>query len=678
MVDRIGQQLGNYRLMRLLGHGGFAEVYLGEHILLGTTVAIKVLHTQVSQEEAAPFQQEARLLASLKHPHIIRVLDFGIEGQTPYLVMDYAPSTLRTRHTKGTKLPVPTVVGYIKQIAQALQYAHERKIIHRDIKPENMLISEYNEILLSDFGIALIAQSSRYQSTKDMVGTIAYMAPEQIEAHPRSASDQYSLGIVAYEWLCGTPPFHGSFTEIAIKHSVTPPPPLRDHLPTLSPHIEQVIARALAKQPEMRFDSVSAFARELEQASEDLMPTDRPYPLGPSSTLYNPSMPSDATKSSSVTVAVQASQPQKPVEIPITNTTQSELVTSLTTLVPQTPSVLPMPDKTATKPTVSRRTVLISAAGGGAIAAVGAGIFVISHEQPRQGQLFFTYRGHSNPVNTVAWSPDGRRIASGSSDNRVQVWNANDGSNVFTYRGHSGSSSSSGVYTVAWSPDGKRIASGSSDNTVQVWDASDGSHVFTYQGHSSSVNAVAWSPDGKRIASGSSDNTVQVWIANDGSHVFTYRGHSYYVLTVAWSPDGKRIASGSSDGTVQVWKASDGGNVSTYRHSTTVNIVAWSPDGKWVASGSNDNTVHVWNTSQEFIYGVHAEAVKAVAWSPDGQRIVSGSTDKSVKVWNASDGSNVFTYRGYSFPVNAVAWSPEGKRIASGSDDRTVQVWQAV
>src|SRR5437763_5999796 len=156
MADRIGQHLGNYHLRQKLGQGGFAEVYLGEHLFLGTTLAIKVLHTQIAQTDVAEFQQEARILAGLKHPHIVRILDFGLDGQTPYLVMDYAPhGTLRTRHPKGTVLPVATVVEYVKQIAQALQYAHDSKVIHRDIKPENMLIGKQNEILLSDFGIAL-------------------------------------------------------------------------------------------------------------------------------------------------------------------------------------------------------------------------------------------------------------------------------------------------------------------------------------------------------------------------------------------------------------------------------------------------------------------------------------------------------------------------------------------
>ena len=275
MTDRIGQQLGNYRLTRLLGQGGFAEVYLGEHVLLGSTVAIKLLHTRVTEDEITKFQQEARLLAGLKHPHIIRILDFGISEQIPYLVMDYAPNgTLRKRHAQGTQLSAPTVIDYVKQIANALQYAHDNKIVHRDVKPENMLIGDHGEILLGDFGIALIAQSSHDQGTKDMAGTIAYMAPEQIKAHPRPASDQYALGIVVYEWLCGTRPFQGSYPEIAVKHSVTPPLPLRSYQPTLSPDIEHVVLTALAKEPGARFPSVSAFAKALEQACENPLRTE--------------------------------------------------------------------------------------------------------------------------------------------------------------------------------------------------------------------------------------------------------------------------------------------------------------------------------------------------------------------------------------------------------------------
>src|SRR5437868_8994313 len=241
MADRVGQQLGNYQLTHLLGEGGFAEVYLGEHIHLGTQAAIKVLHTRLTSDDIGPFRNEARTIARLEHAHIVRVFDFGLKDTTPFLVMSYAPNgTLRQLHPRGTRLPLATIVSYIKQIAPALQFAHEQKLIHRDIKPENLLVGRNGDILLSDFGIALVTQSSRNQSTQDIAGTIAYMAPEQIQAHPRPASEQYSLGIVVYEWLSGDRPFHGSFTEIAIKHSVVLPPPLREKVPTISPVVERV------------------------------------------------------------------------------------------------------------------------------------------------------------------------------------------------------------------------------------------------------------------------------------------------------------------------------------------------------------------------------------------------------------------------------------------------------
>src|SRR2546426_2290812 len=137
MTDRVGQQLGNYRLIQLLGRGSFAEVYLGQHRHLDTQAAIKVLHTHVLGPDSERFRNEARTIARLVHPHIVRVLDFGIENKTPFLVMDYASNgSLRKRHPKGTHLPLDTIVNYVKQVADALQYAHDEKVIHRDIKPE--------------------------------------------------------------------------------------------------------------------------------------------------------------------------------------------------------------------------------------------------------------------------------------------------------------------------------------------------------------------------------------------------------------------------------------------------------------------------------------------------------------------------------------------------------------
>ncbi len=269
MIDRVGEQLGNYRLVRLLGEGGFANVYLGEHFYLKTFAAIKLLQMRVVKDDQEDFLAEARTIANLAHPNIVRILDFGVENGSPFLVMEYAPNgTLRERHRKGMRLSPAVILPYVKQIADSLQYAHERKLVHRDVKPENMLLGSKNEILLSDFGIALVTQSSRYQSTHEVIGTASYMAPEQFLGKPRPASDQYALGIVVYEWLCGERPFYGSFTELYSQHMFVSPPSLCEKVPGISPDVEQVVLTALAKDPLRRFVSMQAFANALEQACE--------------------------------------------------------------------------------------------------------------------------------------------------------------------------------------------------------------------------------------------------------------------------------------------------------------------------------------------------------------------------------------------------------------------------
>src|SRR5258707_4891380 len=277
MDDRVGQRLGNYRVMRLIGQGGFGDVYLGEHIHLNTQAAIKVLQTRLVANNLEQFRVEAQTIARLIHPHIVRILDFGVEEGVPFLVMDYAPNgTLRQRHPKGTPLSPANVVHYVRQAASALQYAHDRKLIHRDIKPENMLLGGNGDVLLSDFGLVLIAQSTGSQTTKEMAGTIPYMAPEQINGKPRPASDQYALGIVIYEWLSGERPFNGAFVEIATQHLMTPPAPLYGRIAGVSPAMEEVVFTALAKDPQQRYANVQDLAIALEQACER---TQAPLPV---------------------------------------------------------------------------------------------------------------------------------------------------------------------------------------------------------------------------------------------------------------------------------------------------------------------------------------------------------------------------------------------------------------
>jgi ABC-type transport system substrate-binding protein/serine/threonine protein kinase len=274
VAGRLGQQFGNYRLVSLLGQGGYAEVYLGQHIRLNQQAAIKVLHAHLTESEAEYFQQEAQTIATLVHPGIVRIFDYDVQEGIPFLVMDYASGgTLRRRYPKGSLVPLPVIVSAVKQVADALQYAHEQKFVHRDVKPENMLLGRRQEVLLTDFGIATIAHSTSSLNSggEGVSGTLAYMAPEQIEGHPRPASDQYALGIVVYELLCGERPFEGSASEMMAQQLSVPPLPLRERVPAIPVEVEQVVLRALAKDPKARFALVADFATALEQAGQRVL-----------------------------------------------------------------------------------------------------------------------------------------------------------------------------------------------------------------------------------------------------------------------------------------------------------------------------------------------------------------------------------------------------------------------
>jgi eukaryotic-like serine/threonine-protein kinase len=271
MQNYLGQQIDRYHLLRQLGSGGFGEVYLAQSIRprpLTAPVALKLL-PPLATENLRSFLTEARTFR-LGHQHIVRVLDFGVDERTqrPFLVMEYAPhGTLRQRYPAGTRLSLSTVVSLVNQVASALQTAHDEGIVHRDVKPENMLLNAQDQILLSDFGIASLVHQSSTHDTQHIVGTARYMAPELFKGKAKPASDQYALGIVVYEWLCGLPPFQGNFLQLGFHHTYSPVPSLREQVPELAAEIEQVVLRALAKEATQRFVSVQAFATALQASS---------------------------------------------------------------------------------------------------------------------------------------------------------------------------------------------------------------------------------------------------------------------------------------------------------------------------------------------------------------------------------------------------------------------------
>ena len=713
MTDHIAQQFGNYRLVRHLGRGAFSDVYLGIHVHLKTPAAIKLLHTELTNSDVEKFRNEARTIARLEHPHIVRVLDFGIEDHTPFFIMVYAPNgTLRQRHPKGSILSLATIVSYVTQIAGALQFAHNQKFIHRDIKPENMLLGRHNEVLLSDFGFVQIAQSSISQSTKEMAGTVPYMAPEQFHGKPRFASDQYSLGIAVYEWLTGDRPFQGSVLEIATQHMINAPPPVRVKNPAVPPEVEEVLLTTLAKEPQQRFATVQAFANALQQASNIV------YPIASASTISFEEvseLPSIGTQPISAEMTPQVLTHNTP---PAFQTDTFEVsYTNINSSSHQQLTNEPVVSTTHSQHRLSRRAVLFGLAGvavgsvvsNGLWIAKSAGLFTSTPSSglnsiptpilPLPGTTLYTLTQHTGTVYSAAWSPNGYRIASAGTDKRVLVWDAATGGKVLTYSGHK-----DWVVAVAWSPDGKYIASGGgnqtsgSDMTVQVWDAATANLIYILPDHTDIVSSLDWSRDGSRIASASHDRSIIIWDASTGLKINTLKGHSDWVMSVRWSPDGRRIASASHDKTVRIWDAATGQEViSKLMHTNWVQSVAWSPDGKFIASatgntqGNGEHLVHVWDASSGkpvYTYRGHKDEIATVAWSPNGgKRIASAGgsgiypspkgSDTSVHVWDALTGANSMTYSGHSEIVWSVAWSSEGSRIASASRDKTVQVWKA-
>ncbi|HLX40183.1 MAG TPA: serine/threonine-protein kinase [Ktedonobacteraceae bacterium] len=266
----LGQRFGNYRLIDSLGSGGCADVYLGEHVYLETPGAVKIPHMEQVYRgvEMQGFNYEARIAAQFIHPHIVRVLDFGMQRQVPFLVMDYAPNgTLRQYHPAGSQLVPKVVLQYVRELTAAVEYIHSQGFIHLDIKPENMLLGPHNELWLSDFSIATAAHAIA-DNDAIVQGTAVYMAPEQIHGNACFQSDQYALAVVVYEWLSGYPPFQGEAYDILHQHFRPVLPSLCASTPLVSPSVENVVFKALAINPQERFESVQAFANALHDAFE--------------------------------------------------------------------------------------------------------------------------------------------------------------------------------------------------------------------------------------------------------------------------------------------------------------------------------------------------------------------------------------------------------------------------
>jgi len=286
-----------------------------------------------------------------------------------------------------------------------------------------------------------------------------------------------------------------------------------------------------------------------------------------------------------------------------------------------------------------------------------------------------TFSGHTASVESVAFSPDGKYVLTGSDDATVKLWEASTGTEVRTLSGHTNY-----VLSVAFSLDGKYVLTGSADNTAKLWDASTGTEVRTFSGHTGPVKSAAFSPDGKYVLTGSFDGTAKLWEVATGAEVRTFSGDtSYLIWSVAFSPDGMYVLIGSADGTAKLWDAATGAEVRTFSgHRANVSSVIFSPDGKYVLTGSADNTARMWDAAtgtEVRIFSGHTSYVESVAFSPDGKYVLTGSADDTARLWDIATSADLHILSGHTTGVSSVAFSPDGKYVLTGSGDKTAKLW---
>ncbi|MFO1500216.1 MAG: protein kinase [Verrucomicrobiota bacterium] len=673
------RSFGDYELIEEVARGGMGIVYKARQASLDRIVAVKMLllGPLASTEFVKRFRAEASAVAALSHPNIVGIYEVGVIHGQHYFAMEYVEGESLSKILINGPLPARRAARHLTIVAEAIHYAHERGILHRDLKPSNVLIDSNDQPHVTDFGLARrLDGDSDLTMTGQVLGSPNYMPPEQATARRGKLdrrSDVYSLGAMLYHLLTSRPPFGAeSLTDTLDQVLNSEPVSPRLLHPNLPRDLETICLKCLEKDPEKRYPTAQEFAQEL-----DRFLCGRPIearPVAPLERVWRwcRRKPAFAGSLFLILILILIVIIGSPIAIIRINRAreQSEILR----------------ERDEHSLYIAKMNLARQAWDENNVRRVSQ-LLEETQDSPRRGFEWYywqrqihlevrTFRVHKKDVVTVAFSPDGQRIFSGSIDQGVKILDVNTGRELFALEPKN---SQNGV--VAFSKDGSRIGRAGAESTIAtVWDGRTGHELLRLKGHRGAVSSMAFSSDGKRIVTGSADNSAMIWDAATGRPIATLKGHQGEIQAVAFSPDGERVGTGSMDNSARLWSVDKGEELFRLEeHKDEVESVAFSPDGRRIATGSKDGRAIIWDMAthlQLFVLDPK-QNVESVIFSPDGQSLVTTTSGQATELWDVNSGRLLRTLKGHSGYVIRSAFSPDGKRLVTGggAGDNSIKIW---